>query len=193
MKQLMSPEMDAVSMQYHCDFDDRGNVTLNVRRTRLVKRSRNYQWEGVVHEDLAVNGGIIYDSDIVVTHRKNHTTTDPDRNLLIYETSFVYRQGIYFKRYVALRYGTPSAPSVPKGRRVLSQSYEYGEEPQQKTASMPVPNWRIVITTLGTEKRNVRLYSILLNTILLARSFVVVWAITSWRKANFFKLRSGTN
>lgn len=38
LKQFLSPAVDAVSMQYHCDFDDRGNVTLNVRRTRLVKR-----------------------------------------------------------------------------------------------------------------------------------------------------------
>jgi len=85
LKQSLTPEVDAVSMQYHCDFDDAGNVTLNVRRTRMVKRSKNYQWEGVVHEDLPIIDGIFYDSDIVVTHQKNHTTSDPDRNLKIYE------------------------------------------------------------------------------------------------------------
>lgn len=85
LKQSMSSVVDAVSMPYHCDFDDYGNVTLNVRRTRLVKRSKNYQWEGVVHEDLALKDGILYDSDIVVTHKKNHQTSDPDRNLKIYK------------------------------------------------------------------------------------------------------------
>lgn len=85
LKCSMSSEVDAVSMQYYCDFDDYGNVTLNVRRTRMVKRSRNYQWEGAVHEDLLINNGIFYDSDIVVTHRKNSGNSDPDRNLKIYE------------------------------------------------------------------------------------------------------------
>lgn len=85
LKRSMSSEVDAVSMQYYCEFDDHGNVTLNVRRTRIVKRSRNYQWVGAVHEDLLIKDGIFYDSDIVVTHRKHPGTSDPDRNLKIYE------------------------------------------------------------------------------------------------------------
>lgn len=85
LKKSLSPKIDAVSMRYHCDFDDHGNVTLNVRRTRMVKRSRNYQWVGAVHEDLLIKDGIFYDSDIVVTHQKNPGTSDPDRNLKIYE------------------------------------------------------------------------------------------------------------
>ncbi|WP_345788545.1 glycosyltransferase family 2 protein [Desulfosporosinus hippei] len=85
LKQFMSPELDAVSMMYHCDFDDQGNVTLKVRRTRLVKRAKNYPWKGVVHEDLVIKDGTCYDSDIVVTHRKNHASYDPDRNIKIYE------------------------------------------------------------------------------------------------------------
>ena len=86
LKQLMSPKLDAVSMLYNCDFDDQGNVTLNVRRNRLVKREKNYQWKGVVHEDLEVKDGTFYDSDTVVTHRKNHGSSDPDRNLKIYKS-----------------------------------------------------------------------------------------------------------
>ncbi|MBC2721745.1 MAG: glycosyltransferase family 2 protein [Desulfosporosinus sp.] len=85
LKQYMSPELDAVSMMYHCDFDNQGNTTLKVRRTRLVKRAKNYQWKGAVHEDLVIKEGTLYDSDIVVTHRKNHGSSDPDRNLKIYD------------------------------------------------------------------------------------------------------------
>lgn len=85
LKHSLSPSVDAVSMQYHCDFDDCGNVALSVRRTRLVKRSMNYQWEGAVHEDLSINSATFYDSDVVVTHRKIQNTSDPDRNLKIYE------------------------------------------------------------------------------------------------------------
>ncbi|AWI03398.1 glycosyltransferase [Clostridium drakei] len=85
LKHSLSPSIDAVSMQYNCDFDDYGNVALTVRRTRLVKRSKNYQWDGVVHEDLLIKSSVFYDSDIVVTHRKIKGTTNPDRNLKIYE------------------------------------------------------------------------------------------------------------
>jgi len=85
LKCSMSSEVDAVSMQYHCGFDDHGNVTLNVRRTRMVKRSRNYQWVGAVHEDLLIKEGTFYDSDIIVIHGKNSGTSSPDRNLKIYE------------------------------------------------------------------------------------------------------------
>lgn len=102
LKQFLSPAVDAVSMQYHCDFDDQGNVTLNVRRTRLVKRSRNYQWKGAVHEDLSIRVGTIYDSDIVVTHRKNHSTSIPDRNLKIYEN--LLAQGKEFSSQDMLHY-----------------------------------------------------------------------------------------
>jgi len=85
LKRSMSSEVDAVSMQYHCEFDDYGNVTLNVRRTRMVKRARHYQWVGAVHEDVLITDGIFYDSDIAVTHRKISGSSDPDRNLKIYE------------------------------------------------------------------------------------------------------------
>ncbi|MDF2715540.1 MAG: glycosyltransferase [Paenibacillus sp.] len=85
LKQSLSTGIDAVTMRYHCDFDNDGNVTLSVRRVRLVKRSRNYKWEGAVHEDLSIREGTFYDSDIVVTHRKPDKTSDPDRNLRIYE------------------------------------------------------------------------------------------------------------
>jgi glycosyltransferase involved in cell wall biosynthesis len=84
LKQSMDPTWDGVSMEYHCDFDAHGNVTLSVRRIRLVKRSKNFKWYGAVHEDLTVTGSNIYDSDIVVTHRKIHSNSD--RNLKIYES-----------------------------------------------------------------------------------------------------------
>lgn len=82
LKQSLDPSVDAVSMEYHCDFDDHSNVTLNVRRTRIVKRIKNFQWHGVVHEDLSVYGNML-DSDIAVTHKQVHMVTD--RNLKIYE------------------------------------------------------------------------------------------------------------
>lgn len=86
LKKTISSDLDAVSMLYNCDFDDQGNVTLKVRRTRLVKREKNYQWEGCVHEDLKIDGGKFIDSDITVTHKKNYVSSDPNRNMKIYES-----------------------------------------------------------------------------------------------------------
>lgn len=82
LKENLDPSVDAVSMDYACAFDDRGSLILSVRRYRLLRREKKFKWNGIVHEDLAVNG-ISYDSDIVVTHRQIHPQSD--RNLRIYE------------------------------------------------------------------------------------------------------------
>lgn len=82
MKQSFDHTLDAVSMDYHIAFDSNGNVISSSRRFRLVKRSKHYQWRGAVHEMLVVSGKA-FDSDIVVTHKKEHPITD--RNLNIYE------------------------------------------------------------------------------------------------------------
>ncbi len=82
LKQSLDSSVDAVSMEYHCDFDEYGNTTLDVRRIRIVKRIKNFKWNGAVHEDLSVEGNL-FDSDIAVTHRRNHKNAD--RNLKIYK------------------------------------------------------------------------------------------------------------
>ncbi|WP_130858690.1 glycosyltransferase [Gracilibacillus phocaeensis] len=78
---------DAVSMLYHIAFDEYNTPTFSYRRNRLVKREKNFQWIGPVHEYLEVYGHII-SSDIAVAHRKSDKTKDSvpkDRNLKIYE------------------------------------------------------------------------------------------------------------
>lgn len=82
LKQTLDPSIDIVSMGYHCAFDEYGNVSLKVRRVRLVKRSQNYLWFGAAHEDLLVHGNHV-DSDIVVTHGKVNPASG--RNLRILE------------------------------------------------------------------------------------------------------------
>ncbi|WP_207655590.1 glycosyltransferase [Desulfocucumis palustris] len=82
LKKTLDPLMDAVNMPYLLAFDQHGNVTFSLRRNRLVKRSRNFQWIGAVHEYLAV-GGHILNSDISVVHKEE--ARDSDRNLNIYE------------------------------------------------------------------------------------------------------------
>lgn len=87
LKDSLAPNIDAVSMIYHTAFDNENNVTQSNRRLRLVRRSKNFAWSGIVHEDLATDGTFHYlDSDIVVTHLKPPAGQGPsDRNLLLYK------------------------------------------------------------------------------------------------------------
>ena len=82
LKLTLSPTVDAVSMHYHLNFDTEGNVTYSLRRNRLVRRQRQFQWIGAVHEYLAVDGTIIH-SDIAISHQP--LSRDASRNLAIYE------------------------------------------------------------------------------------------------------------
>ncbi|MGM9967635.1 MAG: glycosyltransferase [Rummeliibacillus sp.] len=81
LKKTLSPEVDAVSMIYNLGFDDDGNVSALLRRNRLAKRSKNFQWVGEVHEFLAVHGNI-FQSDIAVSHLP--LSHDENRNIEIY-------------------------------------------------------------------------------------------------------------
>lgn len=82
LKQTLDRSIDTVSMHYHLAFDSERNVTSSLRRNRLVKRLKGFQWHGAVHEYLAV-GGHILNSDIAITHQP--IEHDSDRNLYIYE------------------------------------------------------------------------------------------------------------
>jgi glycosyltransferase involved in cell wall biosynthesis len=87
LKNTLAPQVDAVSMVYHTAFDSDNNVTQSNRRLRLVRRSKNFRWSGVVHEDLASDSTFHYlDSDIVVTHLKPPSEHGPStRNLQLYK------------------------------------------------------------------------------------------------------------
>lgn len=82
LKETLDPAVDSVSMFYNAGTDEFGNVTLRYRRNRLVKTSKNYRWEGDVHNYLNVTGNII-NSDIAITHKK--TGHAVGRNLNIYK------------------------------------------------------------------------------------------------------------
>lgn len=69
LKETLDSSVDSVSMYYDAGTDEYGNVTLRYRRNRLVKREKNYKWQGDCHQYLNVYGKII-NSDIAVTHKK---------------------------------------------------------------------------------------------------------------------------
>lgn len=82
LKQTIDSSVDSVTMIYHYAFDEFGNPTVRFRRNRLVKRAKQFQWQGAVHEYLSVSGKII-NSDLVVTHKRIDRLSN--RNLSIYE------------------------------------------------------------------------------------------------------------
>ncbi|NLK07503.1 MAG: glycosyltransferase [Firmicutes bacterium] len=87
LKETLAKDVDVVTMPYHLAFDEYGNVSFSLRRNRLVKRSRHFQWRGRVHEYLEVSGTIIH-SDVAVVHKSKHNGegAPSDRNLRIYRT-----------------------------------------------------------------------------------------------------------
>ncbi len=82
LKENLDPSVDSVTMDYHLGFDEFGNVTFSIKRNRLVKRAKHFQWIGAVHEYLEVGGNILH-SDIAINHCS--LRHDSDRNLKIYE------------------------------------------------------------------------------------------------------------
>lgn len=99
LKKTLDPNVDSVSMYYNAGMDEFGNVTLQFRRNRLVKRSKNFKWKGDVHNYLEVSGNIVH-SDIAITHKKSKHAVG--RNLSIYKTkikngdSFTPRDYFYY-------------------------------------------------------------------------------------------------
>ncbi|WP_067841781.1 glycosyltransferase family 2 protein [Amphibacillus sediminis] len=82
LKKKLDPSIDAVSMYYNAGTDEFGNITLQYRLNRLLKRSKGFKWEGDCHNYLNVTGKII-NSDIAITHKKlKHSV---GRNLDIYQ------------------------------------------------------------------------------------------------------------
>ncbi|MFD0617203.1 glycosyltransferase [Paenibacillus sp. GCM10027629] len=82
LKQSLDDDIHSVTMIYHYAFDDHGNVTVELRRNRLVQRHCNFQWHGPVHEYLAVHGKTL-NSDVIITHCRVHQHSD--RNIRIFE------------------------------------------------------------------------------------------------------------
>lgn len=87
LKAGIAPEIDAVSMVYNVSFDANNNLTSSSRRLRLVRRTRNFTWAGMVHEDLEpASPYTLLNSNIVVTHQKEIPASGPSRrNLEIFE------------------------------------------------------------------------------------------------------------
>lgn len=93
---------DVVMLPYHVAFDERGAPAVTYFRERLLKRERQFRWEGAVHECITPAGEIVY-GNAAILHKKRKSS-DPDRNLRIYEKQlaagrvFSPREQYYYAR-----------------------------------------------------------------------------------------------
>ena len=83
LKENMDSDTDVVMMDYAVGFDEWNHVTFSYYRERIMKTSRNFRWQGRVHESVVTEGNILY-SDVVIEHRKIKAG-ESFRNLHIYE------------------------------------------------------------------------------------------------------------
>lgn len=82
LKQRLSENIDAVVMPLHLAEGDQGEPLFSSRRIRLVKRERQYRWEGRLHEDLVIPQGRIVHADVAVTHRRMQDHTLRNQRIL---------------------------------------------------------------------------------------------------------------
>ena len=82
LKEELDSNVDAVSMPYYLVMDSNGKPLYCTKRYRLVKREKQFQWFGKVHEYLAISGEIL-NSDVAITHKKKVT----NRNLKIFQNA----------------------------------------------------------------------------------------------------------
>lgn len=79
---LKDADFDAAYLLYAAATEG-DNPTFEYYRERIFKRSRNFKFEGAVHEAISPSGKIIY-SDAVILHKKVKEG-EPFRNLRIYQ------------------------------------------------------------------------------------------------------------
>ena len=83
---------DVFMCKYLMAFDNLNKPNFTFFRERILKRSKNFKWEGFVHEAICPSGKIEY-TTIEIEHRKEKQS-NPNRNLDIYKKAL--KKGITF-------------------------------------------------------------------------------------------------
>lgn len=82
LKSNLDNSIDALGMDYILFVDENDNVVYSCKRYRLLKREKNFQWVGRIHEFIPVSGKVAM-SNISVRHMKDKPYND--RNLKIFK------------------------------------------------------------------------------------------------------------
>ncbi len=83
---------DVFMFKYAISFDECEQPLFEYERERLLKRCKNFKWQGFVHEAIAVHGNVEH-CDITIEHRKEKQN-NPKRNLLLFNKA--KRKGLTF-------------------------------------------------------------------------------------------------
>lgn len=97
---ILNRNIDSVTMNYSLARDENNKTTYSLRRNRIVKRSKNFNWIGRIHEFLDVKGNIS-NPDITIHHGKVKEVTD--RNLKIFRN--MEEEGVKFSLRDIFYYG----------------------------------------------------------------------------------------
>lgn len=82
LKETKAADADMIMMKYAVGFHPDGSCSFSYYRERLVKRQKNFRFQGRVHEAIVPAGKISWE-EIVIEHRKE-TAGEAGRNLRIY-------------------------------------------------------------------------------------------------------------
>ena len=102
MLKKINSNADVYMFKYATGFNKDDHPYLVFYRERLLKRSKNFKWEGFVHEAISPSGKVEY-CDITIEHRKLDSH-DPKRNLKLYQKAlkrkvkFNARETYYYAR-----------------------------------------------------------------------------------------------
>jgi tetratricopeptide (TPR) repeat protein len=82
-----SPKVGGIVVNYDYDHDEYGNVTVSHPKLRIVRREADYEWVGVIHENLMdeVNTPIAKTDLINIVHKSENSDKATTRNLEIIE------------------------------------------------------------------------------------------------------------
>lgn len=84
LKSSIGTDIDVISLQTYMCMDENNHPKVIGRRHRIVKRERNFKWNGFLHEYIQVCG-TAYDSSIYIIHDK--IKSSDGRNLRIYKNN----------------------------------------------------------------------------------------------------------
>lgn len=126
LKMTLSPDYDAVMMNYVLDRDALGNAVNFTRRNRLLKREKNFRWVQPIHEYIPVTGKI-FKSDIEVTHLPFWEKKDRTRNMRMLQNAIQLNSGASSRRYQYYMGNEMLAVGRMKEAEEMLRSFVYGE------------------------------------------------------------------
>jgi glycosyltransferase involved in cell wall biosynthesis len=85
LKDTLDNKTDMVFMDYRYKKDEFGNIVINQKRERLIRRLAGLKWNGKIHETIPITGKTLV-TDIGIDHEHNRPQVSMKRNIEILES-----------------------------------------------------------------------------------------------------------